>query len=78
MLLASHDSDFAPQIAELLTPGRNVGVLGFREFTSTTLQHLTEAGLQLFDLETDARAFTVVLPRVRIIPLSEFDPTAYL
>lgn len=78
VLLASHDSDFATQLAELLGPDRNVGVLGFREFTSTALQHLTEGGLQLFDLETDARAFTVALPRVRIIPLAEFDPAAFL
>jgi uncharacterized protein len=78
VLLASHDSDFATQLAELLGPDRNVGVLGFREFTSTALQHLTEGGLHLFDLETDARAFTVVLPRVRIIPLAEFDPAAFL
>jgi uncharacterized protein len=30
------------------------------------------------DLELDVKAFTVALPRVRIIPLTEFDPTAYL
>lgn len=78
VLLASHDSDFAPQVAELLGPGRNVGLLGFKEFMASSLQHLTDAGLHLFDLESDARAFTVVLPRVRIIPLAEFDPVAFL
>lgn len=78
VLLASHDSDFAPQVEALLGTGRNVGVLAFREFTSSALQHLTDHGLALFDLESDARAFTVVLPRVRIIPLAEFDPLTYL
>ena len=78
VLLASHDGDFAPQVTELLTPARNVGVLAFREFTSTALAHLADSGLALFDLEHDARAFTVVLPRLRIIPLAEFDPAAFL
>src|ERR671939_337687 len=32
VLLASHDGDFAPQVADLLTDGaRRVGVIGFRE-----------------------------------------------
>ncbi|HWS58180.1 MAG TPA: nuclease, partial [Actinotalea sp.] len=34
--------------------------------------------LQTFDLESDVQAFTVRLPRLRIIPLAEFDPTRYL
>ena len=78
VLLASHDGDFAPQIRDLLTTDRNVGVLAFREFTSTSLQHLTANGLTLFDLESDVGAFNVVLPRLRIIPLAEFDPLRYL
>lgn len=78
VLLASHDGDFAPHLQPLLVPSRNVGLLAFPEFTSTSLQHLTDQGLQLFDLEQDVRAFTVRLPRVRIIPLAEFDPTRYL
>ena len=78
VLLASHDGDFAEHLARLLGPGRNVGVLGFREFTSGAITHLVADGLHHFDLETDARAFTVVLPRLRIIPLAEFDPVAFL
>lgn len=78
VLLASNDGDFAPQLAALLGPGREVGVLAFTEFTSTALQHLTEGGLRIFDLEQDVRAFNVTLPRLRIIPLDEFDPTRYL
>lgn len=78
VLLASHDGDFAPQLASLLGPGRNVGMLAFKEFTSSALQQLTEGGLEVFDLESDVRAFNVRLPRLRIIPLAEFDPTRYL
>lgn len=78
VLLASHDGDFAPQLAALLGPGRNVGMLAFKEFTSSALQQLTEGGLEVFDLEHDVHAFNVRLPRLRIIPLAEFDPTRYL
>src|SRR3954454_15057632 len=41
VLLASHDGDFAPQVAALLESGaRRVGVLGFRELISTSLSEL--------------------------------------
>jgi uncharacterized protein len=82
VVLGSHDADFADAIAALLDDGsgspgsgRKVGVLGFREFTST---HLAIDGVQHFDLEYDVRAFNAELPRVRIIPLEEFDPTYFL
>ena len=75
VVLASHDADFAPQLADLLGADRRVGLLGFREFTST---HLVDLGLELFDLEYDVRAFNTELPRVRIIPLDDFDPTYFL
>jgi uncharacterized protein len=39
---------------------------------------LGEQGLQMFDLEEDVRCFTSVLPRVRIIPIDEFDPVRFL
>ena len=78
VLLASHDGDFAPHLAPLLGPGRDVGLLAFTEFISGSLHQLVEGGLQVFDLESDVRAFTVTLPRLRIIPLDEFDPTRYL
>ena len=77
VLLASHDGDFLPQIEGLLD-GRRVGVLGFREYLSSAYTPLVERGLQVFDLEDDVRAFTSALPRVRIIPLEEFDPLRYL
>lgn len=75
VVLGSHDADFAEAISSLINPVRKVGVLGFREFTST---HLAIDGVQHFDLEYDVHAFKTELPRVRIIPLEEFDPTYFL
>jgi uncharacterized protein len=79
VLLASHDADFAEHVAELLaTPGRRVGLIGFRELMSGTLTELTRDGLELFDLEDDVAAFTVSLPRIRVIPIEAFDPWTLL
>jgi uncharacterized protein len=85
VLLASHDGDFEPQIAALLRDGdgdgdgaRRVGVIGFRELMSSALAELTAEGLELFDLEDDVGAFTVALPRVRVIPIERFDPWTLL
>ncbi|MEA2304627.1 MAG: putative heme uptake system protein [Solirubrobacteraceae bacterium] len=79
VLLASHDGDFAEQVAALLRDGeRRVGLLGFRELVSTSLTELVPEGLQLFDLEDDVGAFTVALPRVRVIPIDRFDPWTLL
>jgi uncharacterized protein len=80
VLLASHDGDFAPHVARLLQADddRRVGVLGFRELMSGALAELAEDGLELYDLEDDVGAFTVALPRVRIIPIERFDPWALL
>ena len=78
VLLASHDGDFLPQMEALLGGDRKVGLLAFREFVNARFTELTHRGLEMFDLETDADAFTTLLPRVRIIPLEEFDPLRYL
>jgi uncharacterized protein len=79
VLLASHDGDFAPEVEALVDDeDRRVGLLAFREFTSGALASLTARGLQTFDLEYDVKAFNVQLPRLRIIPLEEFDPLRYL
>jgi uncharacterized protein len=79
VLLASHDGDFAPYVEALLDePGRRVGVTGFRELMSTQLTELVSKGLELFDLEDDVGAFTVRLPRVRVVPIDEFDPWTLL
>ncbi|QAY63631.1 NYN domain-containing protein [Xylanimonas allomyrinae] len=78
VMLASHDGDFLPQIEALLGEGRRVGLLAFREFVNARFAELGTRGLETFDLEGDADAFTTLLPRVRIIPLDEFDPLRYL
>jgi uncharacterized protein len=79
VLLASHDRDFAPQVTALLQePGRRIGLLGFRELVSVALAELATAGLELHDLEDDVGAFTVALPRVRVIPIDRFDPWTLL
>ncbi|MCY7394824.1 MAG: NYN domain-containing protein [Nocardioides sp.] len=75
VMLASHDADFARQLGALIGGERQVGLLGLREYTST---HLSALGVPLFDLEDDVGAFNLPLPRVRIIPLSEFDPERFL
>jgi uncharacterized protein len=78
VLLASHDGDFLPQVEALLGGDRRVGLLGFREFVNLRFAELAEKGLEVFDLEDDVRCFTGVLPRVRIIPIDEFDPVRFL
>jgi putative heme uptake system protein len=75
VLLASHDADFAEHLGALLGGQRRLGLIGLREFMST---HLTGLGIPLFDLEDDVNAFIQPLPRVRIIPLAEFDPERFL
>ena len=77
VLLVSNDGDFAEHVAGLLD-GRRVGVVGFVEFRNSAFGHLTERGLAAFDLEYDVQAFNERLPRVRIIPIAEFDPTQFL
>jgi uncharacterized protein len=78
-LLASHDGDFAEPVAALVRdPGRRVGVIGFRELVSTALSDLAAEGLELYDLEDDVGAFTVALPRMRVIPIERFDPWTLL
>lgn len=78
VLLASHDGDFLEQVGRLLDGEHRVGLLGFREFVNSRFCELRAAGLDVFDLEDDVNAFTSVLPRVRIIPIEEFDPARYL
>jgi uncharacterized protein len=53
-----------------------VGVICFRELVSSTLADLE--GLELYDLEDDVGAFTVTLPRTRVIPIDRFDPWTLL
>lgn len=78
VILASHDADFVPQIRALLDMGRKVAVLCFKEFLSGQLHELESEGLEVIDLEYDAHAFQVQLPRIRIIDVEEFDPFEFL
>ena len=78
VLLASHDGDFLPEIERLLGADRRVGLIGFREFVNVGFDELAEQGLAFYDLEDDVRCFNAILPRIRIIPLDEFDPVAFL
>lgn len=77
VVLVSNDGDFVEQVSDVLD-GRRVGLVGFKEFRSSAFVQLVERGLEFFDLEHDVRAFNERLPRVRIIPIEEFDPTQYL
>ncbi|MDU0967674.1 MAG: NYN domain-containing protein [Actinomycetaceae bacterium] len=78
VLLGSHDGDFVPQVEALLRNGHQVGVLAFPEFLSSSLSQLVNDGLQVIDLEHEVHAFTVSLPRLKIITLDEFDPQQFL
>ena len=61
-----------------MTPAPTVGVICFRELVSSTLADLAANGLELYDLEDDVGAFTVTLPRTRVIPIERFDPWTLL
>jgi uncharacterized protein len=78
VLLGSHDGDFLDHIRSLLGGGRRVGLLGFRELINAGFRELTDDGLELFDLEGDAGAFNIPLPRMRVIDIDDFDPLAFL
>lgn len=77
VVLASHDRDFVADL-EPLIDGRRVGLVGFEEFMSGSLRDLRERGVQFFDLEWNVGAFNERLPRVRIIPIDEFNPEDFL
>ena len=78
MLLVSNDGDFVEGIETLVDGSRRVGVVGFTEFRNHEFNALVGRGLELVDLEYDVEAFTTRLPRVRIIPIEEFDPLDFL
>lgn len=76
VMLVSHDRDFVEEVADLAGGGRRLGVIGFQEFRSAEFASIE--GVEFFDLEYDAQVFDTRLPRVRIIPIEEFDPAAFL
>ena len=76
VLLATHDGDFLLHVKRLVDGRRRVGLLGFPELVNVGYRGIT--GLELYDLEGDVGCFNCVLPRIRIIDVDAFDPTAYL
>ena len=76
VMLVSHDGDFVEQVSRLCDGSRQVGVVGFNEFVNGSFRGLP--GLRIIDLEHDVGAFTAPLPRVRVIPIDEFDPLDFL
>ncbi|QWZ06939.1 NYN domain-containing protein [Nocardioides panacis] len=78
VLLVSGDGDFLEGVEGLLDGSRRVGVVGFTEFRNHEFNGLVPRGLECIDLEYDVEAFTARLPRVRIIPIDEFDPLEFL
>ena len=81
VVLASHDGgDFAGALRPLLESGggRQVAVLGFREYFSQKFRELIPNGLQMVDLELDAHVFSRRLPRLFPIKIDEFDAAAFL
>jgi putative heme uptake system protein len=75
-MLVSHDGDFLDDLAALVDGERRVGVAAFSEFRNAGFAALP--GIERFDLEYDARVFDAPLPRIRIIPIEEFDPNSFL
>ena len=78
VMLVSHDGDFLSQVEPLLGGSPKVGLIGFKEFRNSGFAPLEAQGMAFFDLEHDVKAFNATLPRLRIIPIDEFDPIAYL
>ena len=76
VMLVSHDGDFLDDVAALVGDDRRVGVLAFTEFRNAGFAGIP--GVRLFDLEYDAGVFDAPLPRVRVIPIDEFDPSDFL
>ena len=76
VMLVSHDGDFLDDVAALIGGDRRVGIVAFNEFRNAG--YATLPGLQRFDLEYDAAVFDAQLPRLRVIPIDEFDPATFL
>ena len=56
----------------------HVYAMAFEEFRNSGFLRLADRGLEFFDLEYDVKAFRSHLPRVRVIPIDEFDPADFL
>jgi uncharacterized protein len=49
--------------------------MALREYASNQFDAF---GIEVHDLEDEVEAFNVPLPRVRVIPLADFDPERFL
>lgn len=78
VMLVSHDGDFVERMTPLVDGSRRVGLMAFAEFRNSGFASLEARGMEFFDLEHDAKAFNTRLPRLRIIPIEEFDPLDFL
>lgn len=78
VMLVSHDGDFLDSVSPLLDGERRVGLIAFEEFRNSGFHALVARGMEFFDLEHDTLAFNTELPRMRIIPIEEFDPAQFL
>jgi putative heme uptake system protein len=82
VVLASHDVDFREAFGALEADepsggARKLGILAFQEYLSGEYLEMTRA--EIFDLEDQVRAFEgIPLPRVRVIPIEDFDPSRFL
>ncbi len=79
VVLASHDgADFAEALKPMLAEGRQVALLGLREYVSQRFRELVPSGLKILDLEMNARVFQRPLPRLLPVNVDEFDPGMFL
>ena len=77
--LASHDgADFAAALRPLLEEKRQVAILGLREHVSQRFRDLLPLGIEILDLEMNARVFQRPLPRMLPVRVDEFDPSIFL
>lgn len=74
--LVSNDGDFIEPLGALIDGERRLAVVGFDEFRNIGFSQLD--GIRMFDLEFDVHAFDAPLPRLRVIPIDEFDPLTVL
>ena len=78
VMLVSHDGDFLEAVTPLIDGSRRVGLIAFEEFRNSGFHPLVAQGMEFYDLEHDTLAFNTPLPRLRIIPIEDFDPQQFL
>ncbi len=77
-MLVSNDGDFVEQVGDLLDAVGGSGCSASASSASAFAAAVERRGWRSLDLENDVHAFNVRLPRVRIIPIDEFDPADFL